>query len=91
MAVAAQFVNSTTAAVVLTCPLGRERPMFVTLLNNDAGIEQFVGGSAAVTAANGFRVKFAATTPVTVTLSPGDDLWAISASGTPKLSYFASN
>ena len=62
-------------------------PKTVILQNIDASINIFVGGNAdaALTAANGFRVK--AGESFSVDLPPLAELWAIAASGTPEVRF----
>lgn len=78
-----QAALSTTAAQVIAANTARHT---VLVRNNDASISIYVGASG-VTSATGLLLKAGESVEITTTAA----VFAVSASGTPTVSYFAEN
>jgi len=74
------------SAATLVHAAGTTKSCVITMSAATANV--FIGGDSGVTSGTGFPVLSAATWPTSVTLGPGDSLYAISATGT--LNYIKS-
>lgn len=78
-------VSSTTANQLTTGLRNAEAGVIVKALAGNAGSNVYVGGSSTVTTTNGYELAAGASQLFPV--ENIDELWVITATGTPKIAY----